>query len=116
MQRFLIAWLTMSVALWVTAGILPGVTIHTPTAVVIAAVVLGFVNAMVKPIVVLLTLPLTIMTLGLFYFVINGLMFALVSRLVPGFEVAHFGWALLGAIVMSLIATFIGKATGRKQF
>ena len=115
MNRFLINWLTMTLALWVTAWILPGVTVHTPSALLIAAIVLGFLNAMVKPFLLLMTLPLTIVTLGLFYFVLNGLMFALGSKLVPGFEVSGFGWALLGAIVMSLIATLIGRATGRSQ-
>ncbi len=115
MNRFLVHWLTMTLALWVTAWILPGVTVHTPSALLIAAVVLGLLNALVKPFLLLLTLPLTILTLGLFYFVLNGIVFALGSKLVPGFEVAGFGWALLGAIVMSLVATLIGRATGREQ-
>ena len=113
MNRFFIHWLTMTIALWVTAGILPGVTVATPSALLIAAIVLGFLNAMVKPFLVLVTLPLTILTLGLFYFVLNGIVFALGSQLVPGFEVAGFGWALLGAIVMSLVATLISRITSR---
>lgn len=115
MNRFFVRWLTMALALWVTASVLPGVSIHTPTALLIAAVVLGFLNAMVKPFLVLVTLPLTILTLGLFYFVLNGLIFTLGAKIVPGFEVEGFGWAFLGAIVMSLIATIIGSVVGRGQ-
>ena len=83
MTRFLINWLVIAVALWVTAYIIPGVEVSSWTALAIAAVVLGFVNAIVRPIFVILTLPITVLTLGLFYLVINGFTFLMVSKVVP---------------------------------
>jgi len=74
----------------------------------IAAIVLGFLNAIVKPVLVLLTLPLTVVTLGIFYFVLNGIVFALASVLAPGFEVDGFGWAFLGALLMSVVSSMLG--------
>jgi len=111
MTRFLINWLVIAVALWVTAYIIPGVEVSSWTALAIAAVVLGFVNAIVRPIFVILTLPITVLTLGLFYLVINGFTFLLVSKVVPGFNVLSFGWAILGALVVSLVSWFIGSFT-----
>ena len=111
MTRFLIHWLVIAVALWVTAYIIPGVEVSSWTALAIAAVVLGFVNAIVRPIFVILTLPITVLTLGLFYLVINGFTFLLVSKVVPGFSVSSFGWAILGALVVSLVSWFIGSFT-----
>jgi len=111
MTRFLINWLVIAVALWVTAYIIPGVEVSSWTALAIAAVVLGFVNAIVRPIFVILTLPITVLTLGLFYLVINGFTFLLVSKVVPGFSVSSFGWAILGALVVSLVSWFIGSFT-----
>lgn len=111
MTRFLIHWLVIAVALWVTAYIIPGVEVSSWTALAIAAVALGFVNAIVRPIFVILTLPITILTLGLFYLVINGFTFLLVSKVVPGFSVSSFGWAILGALVVSLVSWFIGSFT-----
>ena len=109
MTRFLIHWLVIAAALWVTAYIIPGVEVASWTALGIAAVVLGFVNAIVRPIFVILTLPITVLTLGLFYLVVNGFTFLLASKVVPGFNVASFGWAILGALVVSLISWFIGS-------
>ena len=91
MNRFFAHWLTTALALGVAGWILPGVTISSPTVLLVAALVLGFVNAVVKPILVLLTLPITVMTLGVFYLVVNGMAFALAAWLVPGFTVRSFG-------------------------
>jgi putative membrane protein len=88
---------------------LPGIHIASFPALAVAALVLGLLNALVKPILVLLTLPITVMTLGLFYFVVNGLTFALTSALVPGFNIDSFWWAILGALVVSLFSWFIGS-------
>jgi len=71
----------------------------------------GFINAVIRPILTLLTLPITIVTLGLFYLLVNGFTFFLASKVVPGFEVAGFWWAVLGALVMSVISSFIGAFT-----
>jgi putative membrane protein len=109
MQRFLVHWFLMALALGVTAWILPGVSVASPGALLVAALVLGFLNAVLKPVLVILTLPITILSLGIFYLVLNAILFALVAVLVPGFRVAGFGWAFLGAIVMSLLSTFLGS-------
>jgi putative membrane protein len=101
--------LVIAAALWVAAYILPGVEVGSWQALAIAALVLGFLNAIVRPLLVLLTLPITVVTLGLFYLVVNGLVFALAARLVPGFSVASFWSAIFGALVVSLISWFIGS-------
>src|SRR5437867_2074653 len=108
MGRFLMHWLTTGLALWVSAWIVPGVSIETPAALLVAALILGFINAILRPILVILTLPITIVTLGLFYLVVNGAAFALAAWLVPGFGVDSIGWAILGALVVGLISWFIG--------
>ena len=108
MKRFLIHWLIIALALWVTAYILPGVDIGSTQALAIAAIVLGLINALIRPILTLLTLPITILTLGLFYLVVNGFTFLLASALVPGFDVHGFWWAVLGALVVSVISSFVG--------
>ena len=88
---------------------LPGVTVRSLPALPVSAFVLGFMNAVVKPVLLLLTLPITVLTLGLFYLVINGLAFALATWLVPGFEISSFGWAVLGALLVGLVSWFIGS-------
>jgi putative membrane protein len=112
-KRFIIHVLVIAVALWVTAYILPGVQVASWQALAIASLVLGFINAIVRPILVLLTLPITIITLGLFYFLVNGFTFLLASWVVPGFEVTTYWWAVLGALIVGLISWFIG-ALGRE--
>ena len=108
MKRFLIHWLVIALALWVTAYILPGVHIESTQALAIAAVVLGLINALVRPVLTILTLPITILTLGLFYFLVNGFTFFLVTKLVRGFAVTSYWWAVLGALVVSVISAFVG--------
>lgn len=108
MTRFFAHWLTTAVALGVASWILPGVTVTSLTALIVASLVLGFVNAVVKPVLVLLTLPFTLVTLGLFYFVVNGLAFGLAAWLVQGFGVRSFLWAILGAFIVGMVSWFIG--------
>jgi putative membrane protein len=91
---------------------LPGVEISSLTALIIAALVLGCANAFVKPVLLLLTLPITVLTLGLFYTVVNGLVFALAAFLVPGFSVRSFLWAMLGAFIVGFVSWLMG--TGRR--
>ena len=110
---FLIHWLVVAVALWVTAYLVPGVTITSWTALAIAALVLGLINATVKPVLVILTLPITILTLGLFYLVVNAIAFALAAALVPGFQIAGPVPAIVGALVTSLVSWFFGMFTKR---
>jgi putative membrane protein len=112
MKRFLIHWLVIALALWVTAYILPGVHVGSYQALAIAAIVLGLVNALIRPILTILTLPITILTLGLFYLVVNGCTFLLASKMVPDFQVDGFWWAVLGALVVSIVSSFVGAFTG----
>jgi putative membrane protein len=109
MRRFLTHWITIAVALGVCTWILPGVHVASIPALVVAALVLGFVNAIVRPILFVLTLPITVLTLGLFYVVVNGLAFGLAAALVPGFAVDSIGWAIVGALVVSLVSWFVGS-------
>jgi putative membrane protein len=115
MRSFFVHWLVLTLALAVTAWLLPGVDISTPGALLVAALVLGFLNAILRPVLVLLTLPLTVVTLGFFYLVLNAILFALASVLVAGFHVAGFWSAFFGAIVMSLLSSLLGSLTGRRR-
>lgn len=101
----LIHWLASVGAILVAAYLLPGVTV-TPLAAVILAIVLGIINVFVKPIISLLTLPITIITLGLFSLVINALFVMLADWMVDGFTVAGFWWALAFSVVVSLVNGF----------
>ena len=109
MNRLLTHWIALAIALGLTAWVLPGVRIDGLVPLLVAALVLGFLNAVLKPILVVLTLPITVLTLGLFYFVLNAILFALGATLVPGFVVDGFGWALLGALLMGVISLLIGR-------
>ncbi len=108
MSRFLVHWGITSVALAVAAHVVPGIHVRSLAALLLAAVVLGLVNAIVRPILVVLTLPVTILTLGLFYLVVNGVAFALAAALAPGFAVASFGAAILGALVVGIVSWLLG--------
>jgi putative membrane protein len=108
MRRFLAHWATVAIALAVTVWIVPGVSVDSLPALLIGSLVLGFINATVRPLMVLLTLPITCLTLGAFYLVLNGLAFALAAAIVPGFEVKSIGWAILGAFVVSVASWFVG--------
>ncbi len=109
LRNFLLRVLINAIALAITAAILPGITTSGDIgALVVVALIFGVVNAIVKPIAILLTLPFTIITFGLFIFVINGLMLLLTSSLSGGrLEVAGLGTAILGGIVMGLAAMVV---------
>ena len=102
-MRILVAWLINALALFLLPYVFPWVTVDSMGAALIAALVLGLVNALIRPILFLLTLPVTILTLGLFIFVINGLLFWWVGSFLEGFRVAGFWSGVFGAIVFSLI-------------
>jgi putative membrane protein len=112
MRRLLVHWLITAVALAGAARLVAGIRFSSLTSLVASALVLGLVNAVVRPILVVLTLPITILTLGLFYFVVNGLAFALAAALVPGFTVASFGSAVIGALAVSLFSWVVGWILG----
>ncbi len=96
-----------TLAVLVAAYILPGVKVDSFFTAVVVAIVLGIVNAILKPILVILTLPITIITLGLFYFVINAFLILLVSAIVPGFKVHGFWWAIAFSLVLSILGSFL---------
>lgn len=108
MVSFLAHWIVLAVALWVTAQLVPGVTVAGWGALAVGAAVLGVVNTVVRPVLTFLTFPITILTLGLFYFVVNGAAFGLAAALVPGFDVRSFLSAILGALVTGLAAWMVG--------
>jgi putative membrane protein len=112
-MRILVHLLISAVAVFVTARILPGVTIDGFGTAVVVAVVFGLVNALLKPLLLLLTLPLNILTLGLFTFVIIGGLVELTAALVSGFHVAGFWWALAFALVLSVINSVLHGLEGR---
>ena len=103
MLMLLARWLLNALALLLVAYLYEGVQVTGFTAAMLAALVLGLVNAVVRPVLVLLTLPVTILTLGLFLFVLNALLFWLVAEIVGGFRVTGFVAALVGSILYSLI-------------
>jgi putative membrane protein len=103
-MRLLLNWVLSALAVWVVARVVPGISVSGPVAALIAALVIGFINATVGLLLKILTFPLTLITLGLFWFVINALMLELASALLaPGFQVHGFLAAFLGAIVLSLV-------------
>ena len=108
MLRILLHWLVNAVALLLVAYLYPGVHVESLPAALAAALVLGLVNVLIRPLIVILTLPVTILTLGLFLLVINALMFWLVAEVVHGFAVNDFWAALLGSILYSLITLIAG--------
>lgn len=110
MPRFILTWLLTALALIITANLIPGIRITSFPDALVAVVIMGLVNAIVRPILVLLTLPLTILSLGLFLLVINAISLLLVAYLTPsGFEIDGFFPALLGSIVLSLVSGLLNQ-------
>lgn len=104
MLKLLVVWLINAVALLAVAYVMPGIAVASFATALVAALILGLVNAVIRPMLVLLTLPVTIITLGLFIFVINGLLFWFVGSFIQGFVVSGFWAGVFGAIVYSLIS------------
>lgn len=96
-----------TIAVFIAASILPGVEVDSLVTTLIVAIVLGVINVFLKPLLVLLTLPITIVTFGLFILVINAVLVLLVSTLVNGFHVDGFWWALFFSIIVSLVSSFL---------
>ena len=110
MLGLLLHWLISAVSLLIVAYIIPGIKVDGFGTALIASVVIGLVNATIGFFLKLITLPLTILTLGIFWLVINALMLELASALVSGFTVEGFWSAFFGAIVLSLVSTFLRSA------
>ena len=112
-MKLLTKWLLSAAALLLVAYLYQGVEVRSFTAALIAAFVIGLLNAVVRPVLVLLTLPVTVLTLGLFLFVINALMFWAAASLLDGFEVRGFVAALIGSLIYSVIGMLIESALER---
>ncbi|MBW1972934.1 MAG: phage holin family protein [Deltaproteobacteria bacterium] len=100
---FVIRLIVNGVALWVTAWLVKGIDIKGLSSLILAVILLGILNAIIKPVLIFLTLPINILTMGIFTFFINAFLLIAVSKLVTGFEIADFWSALVGAIVLSII-------------
>lgn len=114
-MRLLITWLINTLALLAVPYLMHSVRFDSFSAALIAALVLGFVNTLVRPILLVLTLPVTLLTLGLFIFIVNGLMFWVVAQLVSGFHVASFWSAVGGAILYSIVSWALSTLLLKKE-
>ena len=108
MLEFFAHWGITALSLWVVSLIFHGISFTSKKSLFLSALLLGFANAVIKPIVIVLTIPLTLITFGLFLLVINALMMLLVSTLVPGFRVAGFWTAFFASIVVTLLSLAVG--------
>lgn len=113
-MKLVLTWLLTALALLITDKLIPGITVNNLTTLLIAALVIGLINATIKPFLHLLSLPITILTLGVFALLLNAALLALSAYLVPGFQIAGFWSAFFGAIVLSIVSTllhmvFLGK-------
>ena len=112
-MKLILRWLLLAAALLLLANLELGVTVASFSAAMVAALVLGLLNTLVRPLLVLLTLPVTVLTLGLFLFVINALIFKLAAGVLDGFKVTGFGAALIGSLIYSLCGMVIDVAMER---
>jgi putative membrane protein len=112
MKGFLFRLLITALGLWAAAAIFPGIRLDGWGNLVLAALLLGIVNAVIRPIILVLTLPLTVLTLGLFILVVNGISLALVAWMLPGFHVDGLWSAILGSIVVGLTSWFASTFVG----
>lgn len=108
-MNIILNWVISALVVMAAAYVLPGVEVESFWVAFVVSLVLGLVNAVLKPIAVVLTLPITIVSLGLFLLVINALMVLLVDWIVPGFEVANFWWALLFGFILSVVHKFVKR-------
>ena len=112
-MKLILKWLLSAAALLLVAYVYPGVQVQSLTAALVAAFIIGLLNTVVRPVLVLLTLPVTVVTLGLFLFVINALMFWAAASILDGFQVTGFTAALIGSLIYSVIGVVIESALER---
>jgi putative membrane protein len=112
MKGFLFRLLITALGLWVAATVVPGMAISGAGALIVSALLLGLVNAVIRPVILILTLPLTVLTLGLFILVVNGISLALVAWLVPAFTLSGLLPATLGALIVGLTGWFASTFVG----
>ena len=113
-MNLIVRWILNTLALFIVVTLVPGYHYHSIVTLVVAAAVLGLLNAIVRPILFVLTLPLTVITLGLFLIVLNAIMLEITAWFVPGFRIASFFWAIIGAIVLGLIS-LVTSRIGRSR-
>ena len=114
-MHLLIRWILNTLALFIVVTIVPHFHFRNLIALAIAAAVLGLLNAVVRPVLFFLTFPLTVVTLGLFVLVLNAIMLELTDWLVPGFTIDGFGWAIVGALVLSLVSMVTSRIGRRRE-
>lgn len=114
-MRLLLLWVLNAVALLAVTYLLPSIQVSGFGTALLAALVLGFINTLVRPVLALLTLPITMLTLGIFYLVLNGLLFWLASAFIPGFQVNGFASAFVGAILYGVIAWALSALIPNKR-
>ena len=114
-MRFIARMLLNALAIMLAASFVPGVLLTGMVPAIIAGVLLGFVNALIRPVLLLLTLPFTLLTLGLFIFVVNAICFALTAALVPGFDLTGFFAAFFGALVVTIVSWIINALFAERR-
>jgi putative membrane protein len=112
MKKFLVRWLITAVSIFVVAHMVRGIEVPSVPVVLVVALVLGIINAFVRPLILLITLPINILTLGLFTLFINGALFYLVSLIVKGFVITGFWPAFVGYIAISIISAVVNRVVG----
>jgi putative membrane protein len=114
MHGFFIRWLILTASIMLTSYLLDGIYVKGSFSAFFAAAALGVLNSIFRPILILLTLPITVLTLGLFLFAVNAIMLMMVSGLISGFEVRGFGSAIIGSLLISLISWFLTSFIGER--
>lgn len=110
-MRIILRLLIYTCAVLITAWLLPGVSVENFTTAIMVAIALAILNTFIRPVLIFLTIPVTIVTLGLFLLVINALIILLIGKIVPGFVVEGFWWALLFSVILSIIASLFGTSS-----
>ncbi len=115
MGKLFTRWLLYTAAILATSYILPGVSVGSILSAFVISLVLGAINLTLRPLLILLTLPISVLSLGIFVLVINALLVLLTARIVPSFQVDGFGWAFLFAIILSIISSLLSKFETRLE-
>jgi len=114
-MHLIFRWVLNTLALFIVVTLVPGFYYRSVVSLALAALVLGLLNAVVRPILFVLTLPLTIVTLGLFLLVLNAIMLELTAMLVPGFRIENFWWAVVGAVVLTVVSLVTNRIGAQKS-
>lgn len=115
MRRFLTKWIINSLAIFIVTYIVKGIQVANPLTAIVVALVLGIINAFLRPFIILITLPINIFTLGIFTFFINGFLFYLVSKIVKDFVITGFWPAFFGSLLFSAISLFLSLMVIKKE-